>query len=104
MFVEELGWLRSFCPISPTKPSQVRRRCRSSAPWNSPERRPSAALRRGGRAAARTPPQKVRKFAWELEGTEVELLVGPAPTDVAGPGIPVLPMNAFGLLHVEQSA
>jgi exopolysaccharide biosynthesis polyprenyl glycosylphosphotransferase len=48
------------------------------------------------------PRQKVRKLAWELEGTDVELLVAPALTDVAGPRISVRPMNAFALLHLEQ--
>ena len=48
------------------------------------------------------PRHQVRKLAWELEGTDIELLVAPALTDVAGPRISVRPMNAFALLHLEQ--
>jgi exopolysaccharide biosynthesis polyprenyl glycosylphosphotransferase len=44
----------------------------------------------------------VRRLAWELEGTSVQLLVAPALTDVAGPRISIRPMNAFALLHLEQ--
>ncbi len=50
------------------------------------------------------PRQQVRRLAWELEGSGVELLVAPAVTDVAGPRISVRPMNAFALLHLEQPA
>jgi exopolysaccharide biosynthesis polyprenyl glycosylphosphotransferase len=48
--------------------------------------------------------QAVRRLAWELEGSPVQLLVAPALTDVAGPRISVRPLNAFALLHLEQPA
>ncbi|MDQ1648969.1 MAG: hypothetical protein QOG60_1026 [Frankiaceae bacterium] len=46
--------------------------------------------------------EQVRRLAWELEGSGVELLVAPALTNVAGPRISVRPMHAFALLHLEQ--
>jgi exopolysaccharide biosynthesis polyprenyl glycosylphosphotransferase len=47
-------------------------------------------------------PGVLRALAWELEGSEVELLVAPALIDVAGPRIHVSPVAGLPLLHVDK--
>jgi exopolysaccharide biosynthesis polyprenyl glycosylphosphotransferase len=43
----------------------------------------------------------IRKLAWQLEDTGVDLMVSPAITDVAGPRIHVRPVANISLLYVE---
>jgi exopolysaccharide biosynthesis polyprenyl glycosylphosphotransferase len=45
--------------------------------------------------------QELRRLAWSLEGTGVDLVVAPALTDVAGPRVHVRPVAGLPLLHVE---
>lgn len=47
-------------------------------------------------------PGGLRQLGWDLEGHNVEILVGPEATDVAGPRIRVFPVNGLALLHVEE--
>ncbi len=44
----------------------------------------------------------IRRLAWQLEGTGVDLMVSPAITDVAGPRIHVRPVAKLSLLYVEE--
>jgi exopolysaccharide biosynthesis polyprenyl glycosylphosphotransferase len=44
----------------------------------------------------------VRRLAWQLEGTGIQLVVAPALTDVAGPRIVVRPVDGLPLLHVDE--
>jgi exopolysaccharide biosynthesis polyprenyl glycosylphosphotransferase len=43
----------------------------------------------------------VRRLAWQLEGTGVDLMVSPAITDIAGPRIHVRPVANMSMLYVE---
>jgi exopolysaccharide biosynthesis polyprenyl glycosylphosphotransferase len=45
---------------------------------------------------------ELRRIAWELEGSTIELVVVPSLTDVAGPRIHMRPVAGLPLLHVEQ--
>jgi exopolysaccharide biosynthesis polyprenyl glycosylphosphotransferase len=45
---------------------------------------------------------ELRRIAWQLEGSEVDLVVVPSLTDVAGPRISMRPVAGLPLLHVEQ--
>jgi exopolysaccharide biosynthesis polyprenyl glycosylphosphotransferase len=53
---------------------------------------------RGGFASA----QDLRRIAWSLEGSNIDLVVVPSLTDVAGPRIHMRPVAGLPLLHVEQ--
>jgi exopolysaccharide biosynthesis polyprenyl glycosylphosphotransferase len=53
---------------------------------------------RGGFASA----QELRKIAWDLEGSDIDLVVVPSLTDVAGPRIHMRPVAGLPLLHVEE--
>lgn len=44
----------------------------------------------------------VRRLAWQLEGTGVDLVVAPSLTDVAGPRVTIRPVAGLPLLHVEE--
>ncbi len=44
----------------------------------------------------------LRRLAWQLEGTGVDLLVAPLLTDIAGGRIHIRPVNGLPLLHVEE--
>jgi exopolysaccharide biosynthesis polyprenyl glycosylphosphotransferase len=44
----------------------------------------------------------MRRLAWELEGTGVDLVVAPALTNIAGPRVHVRPVAGLPLLHVEE--
>jgi exopolysaccharide biosynthesis polyprenyl glycosylphosphotransferase len=44
----------------------------------------------------------LRRLGWQLEGTEAELLVAPAITDVVGPRIHIRPVAGLPLLHMER--
>jgi exopolysaccharide biosynthesis polyprenyl glycosylphosphotransferase len=43
----------------------------------------------------------LRRLAWQLEGSRVDLLVAPAITDVAGPRIHVRPVAGLSLLYLD---
>jgi len=47
-------------------------------------------------------PERLRRVAWDLEGTGIALIVAPALTDVAGPRVSIRPVAGLPLLHVEQ--
>jgi exopolysaccharide biosynthesis polyprenyl glycosylphosphotransferase len=46
-------------------------------------------------------PGELRRLAWNLEGTGVDLLVAPQLTDIAGPRVHIRPVEGLPLLHVE---
>ena len=52
---------------------------------------------RGGYSSA----QEMRRIAWSLENTAVDMIVVPSLTDVAGPRISMRPVAGLPLLHVE---
>lgn len=66
------------------------------------------AVMRGGATAvavAHSPgitPSVLRHLAWELEDLDVDIMVAPGLTDVAGPRIHIRPVSGLPLLHVEQ--
>lgn len=45
--------------------------------------------------------ESVRRTAWELEGTNVDLIVAPSLTDIAGPRVDVRPVAGLPLLHID---
>ena len=47
-------------------------------------------------------PDLLRRLAWSLEGSGVDLVVAPAVTDVAGPRISVRPVAGLPLLYVDE--
>ncbi len=53
---------------------------------------------RGGFATAK----ELRRVAWELEGTSIELVVVPSVNEVAGSRIHMRPVAGLPLLHLEQ--
>jgi exopolysaccharide biosynthesis polyprenyl glycosylphosphotransferase len=53
-------------------------------------------------ASSAVPSEAVRRIAWGLEGTGVDLVVAPSVADVAGPRISVRPVSGLPLLHVDQ--
>jgi len=44
----------------------------------------------------------LRRLAWSLEGSGVDVIVAPALTDVAGPRIHIRPVAGLPLLHLEE--
>lgn len=44
----------------------------------------------------------LRQLTWALEDTDIELMVAPALTDVAGPRIHIRPVAGLPLLHIEK--
>lgn len=44
----------------------------------------------------------MRRIAWGLEGSGVDLVVAPSVADVAGPRVSVRPVSGMPLLHVDQ--
>lgn len=44
---------------------------------------------------------RLRRLGWQLEGTDIDLVVAPALTDVAGPRIHTRPVAGLPLIHVE---
>ncbi len=44
----------------------------------------------------------IRRFAWDLEGSGVDLIVAPTVTEFAGPRVGVRPVAGLPLLHVEE--
>jgi exopolysaccharide biosynthesis polyprenyl glycosylphosphotransferase len=53
-------------------------------------------------ASSAVPAGAVRRIAWGLEGSGVDLVVAPAVADVAGPRVSVRPVSGMPLLHVDQ--
>jgi exopolysaccharide biosynthesis polyprenyl glycosylphosphotransferase len=47
-------------------------------------------------------PEALRRLAWSLEGLDVDLVVAPAMTDVAGPRVSVRPVAGLPLLYVDE--
>jgi exopolysaccharide biosynthesis polyprenyl glycosylphosphotransferase len=47
-------------------------------------------------------PGELRRLAWLLEGTGVDLVVAPQLTDIAGPRVHIRPIEGLPLLHVEE--
>jgi exopolysaccharide biosynthesis polyprenyl glycosylphosphotransferase len=47
-------------------------------------------------------PDLLRRLAWTLEGSGVDLLVAPALTDVAGPRIHIRPVSGLPLLQIAE--
>jgi exopolysaccharide biosynthesis polyprenyl glycosylphosphotransferase len=47
-------------------------------------------------------PEGVRRLAWQLEGSGVDLVVAPSLTNVAGPRITIRPVAGLALLHVDE--
>ncbi len=65
------------------------------------------ALRSGAHAVAITAtdafgPAEVRRLSWELEDSEVELILAPALTNIAGPRIHTQPVAGLPFIHVER--
>lgn len=46
--------------------------------------------------------ERVRRLAWQLEGTGVQLTLAPSLTDVAGPRLHVKPVEGLALMVVEE--
>lgn len=47
-------------------------------------------------------PGELRRLAWQLEGTGIDLVVAPQLTDIAGPRVHIRPVEGLPLLHVEE--
>jgi exopolysaccharide biosynthesis polyprenyl glycosylphosphotransferase len=45
---------------------------------------------------------RLRRLAWDLEGTDIDLVVAPGLIEVAGPRIHIRPVSGLPLLHVEE--
>jgi len=52
--------------------------------------------------SASAEPGELRRLAWQLEGTGIDLLVAPQLTDIAGPRVHIRPVEGLPLLHVEE--
>ncbi len=52
--------------------------------------------------SASAEPGELRRLAWQLEGTGVDLVVAPQLTDIAGPRVHIRPIEGLPLLHVEE--
>ncbi|MET8150075.1 sugar transferase [Actinoplanes sp. NPDC049668] len=52
--------------------------------------------------SASAEPGELRRLAWALEGTGVDLVVAPQLTDIAGPRVHIRPIEGLPLLHVEE--
>jgi exopolysaccharide biosynthesis polyprenyl glycosylphosphotransferase len=52
--------------------------------------------------AASTEPGELRRLAWQLEGTGIDLVVAPQLTDIAGPRVHIRPVEGLPLLYVEE--
>lgn len=44
----------------------------------------------------------LRRLAWQLEGSGIDLVVAPQLTDIAGPRVHIRPIEGLPLLHVEE--
>jgi len=45
---------------------------------------------------------ELRRLAWQLEGTGIDLVVAPQLTDIAGPRVHIRPVEGLPLLYVEE--
>ncbi|PZM92307.1 MAG: UDP-phosphate galactose phosphotransferase, partial [Actinobacteria bacterium] len=52
--------------------------------------------------SANAEPGELRRLAWQLEGSGVDLVVAPQLTDIAGPRVHIRPIEGLPLLHVEE--
>jgi len=52
--------------------------------------------------SASAEPGELRRLAWQLEGTGVDLVVAPQLTDIAGPRVHIRPVEGLPLLYVEE--
>jgi exopolysaccharide biosynthesis polyprenyl glycosylphosphotransferase len=52
--------------------------------------------------SASAEPGELRRLAWQIEGSGVDLVVAPQLTDIAGPRVHVRPIEGLPLLHVEE--
>ncbi|HEY2675236.1 MAG TPA: sugar transferase [Rugosimonospora sp.] len=52
--------------------------------------------------SASNEPGELRRLAWQLEGTGVDLIVAPQLTDIAGPRVHIRPVEGLPLLYVEE--
>lgn len=52
--------------------------------------------------SASAEPGELRRMAWQLEGSGVDLAVVPQLTDIAGPRVHIRPIEGLPLLHVEE--
>ena len=53
-------------------------------------------------SSAELEPTRLRRLAWELEGTATDLVVAPGLMEVAGPRLHIRPVTGLPLLHVEE--
>ena len=53
-------------------------------------------------ASPEVTPADIRRIAWSLEGSGVDLIVAPSVTDVAGPRISVRPVGGLPMLYVDE--
>src|SRR3954447_3830009 len=53
-------------------------------------------------SASETAAHYLRALSWQLEGTDLELLVAPGLVEVAGPRLHIRPLDGLPLLSVEQ--
>ncbi len=53
-------------------------------------------------SSAELDPTRLRRLAWELEGTATDLVVAPGLMEVAGPRLHIRPVTGLPLLHVEE--
>ncbi|MFY1696816.1 sugar transferase [Solwaraspora sp. WMMA2101] len=52
--------------------------------------------------SASSEPGELRRLAWQLEGSGIDLIVAPQLTDIAGPRVHIRPIEGLPLLHVEE--
>jgi exopolysaccharide biosynthesis polyprenyl glycosylphosphotransferase len=52
--------------------------------------------------SASAEPGELRRLAWQLEGTGIDLAVAPQLTDIAGPRVHIRPIEGLPLLYVEE--
>jgi len=45
---------------------------------------------------------ELRRLAWQIEGTGIDLVVAPSLTNIAGPRVHIRPVEGLPLLHVEE--
>jgi exopolysaccharide biosynthesis polyprenyl glycosylphosphotransferase len=53
-------------------------------------------------ASAAFRPSAVRRLSWDLEGTDTELILAPALTNIAGPRVHTQPVAGLPLIHVDH--
>ncbi len=52
--------------------------------------------------SASAEPGELRRLAWQIEGSGIDLVVAPQLTDIAGPRVHIRPVEGLPLLHVEE--